>query len=58
MAFDVALTQVNSTFIVVEVSYPVGTADPPVVLDLLAKAKTASAELAKTASARSGTASP
>jgi hypothetical protein len=58
MAFDVALTQANSTFIVVEVSYPVGTADPPVLLDLLAKAKTASAELAKTASARSGTPSP
>jgi hypothetical protein len=58
MTFDRAITQVNNTTVGVEVSYPAGTAHPPAVLDLLAKAVTASAELAKTASARSGAASP
>jgi hypothetical protein len=61
MTFDRAITQVNgNTTVGVEVSYPVGTADPPVALDLLTKAVTDSAELAKiaTPSAGSGTPSP
>jgi hypothetical protein len=60
MTFDRAITQVNNTTVGVEVSYPDGTADPPAVLDLLAKAVTDSAELATiaTPSAGSGTPSP
>jgi hypothetical protein len=60
MTFDRAITQVNNTTVGVEVYYPVGTVDPPVALDLLAKAVTESAELATiaTPSAGSGTPSP
>ena len=56
---ETAFRRIGGTIVTVNVSYPVGTADPPVALDLLAKAVTDSAELAKIATpAGSGTPSP
>ena len=57
---ETAFRRIGGTIVTVNVSYPAGTADPPAVLDLLAKAVTDSAELATiaTPAAGSGTPSP
>jgi hypothetical protein len=57
---ETALRRIGQTIVTIDVSYTVGTVDPPVALDLLAKAVTDSAELAKiaTPAAGSGTPSP